>query len=199
MTARVRERATYDQLLRLPENMVGEIIDGELYAWPRPRAGHADAFSILLADIVAPYRLGRGGPGGWWIIGEPEIHFIRDTLVVVPDIGGWRRERMPEIPDDHRFLISPDWVCEVLSPSTRRHDRGKKMRVYAEYKVSWMWIVDPDARTVEVMQLTGEHYTVLDVFTGDQTFRAEPFPVAEIDLGAIWGPTPDDESPLSST
>lgn len=196
MTARVRERPTYEDLLRLPENVVGEIIDGELYAWPRPSGSHGDASSVFLSRILTPYRLGDGGPGGWWIIGEPEIHFIRDTLVVVPDIGGWRRERMPEVPKDHRFLVSPDWVCEVLSPSTRRHDRGKKMRIYAEYDVSWMWIVDPEARTVEVMQLVGEHYTVLHVFTGDDKVCAQPFPAAEIDLASIWGPTPEDKSPL---
>ena len=104
-------------------------------------------------------------------------------------IGGWRRERMPEVPKDHRFLVTPDWVCEVLSPSTQRHDRGRKMRLYAEYKVSWMWLVDPDARTVEILQLNGEHWTVLHVFTGNDKVVAEPFPAAEIDLAAIWGPT----------
>ena len=109
--------------------MVGEIIDGELYAWPRPSGSHGDASSVFLSRILTPYRLGDGGPGGWWIIGEPEVHFVRDMIVVVPDIGGWRRERMPEIPKDHRFIVSPDWVCEVLSPSTRRHDRGTKTGV----------------------------------------------------------------------
>jgi Uma2 family endonuclease len=176
MTARARERSTYEDLLRLPGNVVGEIIDGELFAWPRPSGSHGDASSVFLSRILTPYRLGDGGPGGWWIIGEPEVHFVRDTLVVVPDIGGWRRERMPEIPKEHR------------------HDRGRKMRIYAEHKVSWMWLVDPEARTVEVLQLNGEHWTVLHVFTGDEKVIAEPFPAAEIDLAAIWGPTV--ESPL---
>lgn len=189
MTARMRERATYADLVRLPENMVGELIDGELYARPRPRGTHGRTASVFGMLIGPPYDLGRSGPGGWWIVDEPEVHFIRDKVVAVPDIGGWRRERMPEIPTDHRFLVPPDWVCEVLSPSTQRHDRGRKMRLYAECKVSWMWLVDPDARTVEVLQLNGEHWTVLHVFTGDDKVVAEPFPAAEIDLAAIWGPT----------
>src|SRR5436309_5901971 len=107
MTARTRERATYADLLRLPPNVVGELIDGELYAWPRPRGTHGDAWSIFVSRIVAPYRLGDGGPGGWWIVDEPEVHFVRDNVVAVPDIGGWRRERMPGIPKDQRFLVSP--------------------------------------------------------------------------------------------
>lgn len=88
MTARVRERATYDDLVRLPETMVGELIDGALHAWPRPRGTHGDAAAVLGMLVGPSYRLGRGGPGGWWIIGEPEVHFVRDTVVAVPGIAG---------------------------------------------------------------------------------------------------------------
>src|SRR3954471_19359258 len=143
MKARITHRATYADLEKVPENMVAELIDGDLYTSPRPAGPHADTSSVLGMLIGFPYRLGRGGPGGWWIVDEPEVHLDIDVEVLVPDLAGWRRERMPQIPKDHRFIIPPDWVCEVLSPSTARIDRGKKMRIYAEHGVPWMWILDP--------------------------------------------------------
>jgi Uma2 family endonuclease len=182
-------KATYEDLMKVPENLVAELIDGELHTWPRPRGMHIDTASFLGMRIGNPYRVGDGGPGGWWILYEPELHLGEDVLV--PDLGGWRRERMPKIPDDHRFLIEPDWVCEVISPSTARVDRGKKKHIYAEHDVQWLWIVDPDQRILEVFKLVGGVWTDFQVFTGDDVVRAEPFPVAEIDLALIWGPTED--------
>lgn len=126
MSAVIKETSLYELLLALPENMVGEIINGELHTQPRPAGPHASATSLLGMDIGSAYQRGRGGPGGWWIIDEPEIHFVRDTEVLVPDIAGWRRERMPSLPQDHRFEVVPVWVCEVLSPSTQRKDRISK-------------------------------------------------------------------------
>ena len=189
MKARSRGRATYDDLLKVPENLVAELIDGDLYAWPRPGGPHARFASVLGMEIGPPYDRGRGGPGGWWILDEPELHLGEDVLV--PDLAGWRRERMPEIPKDHRFIIEPDWVCEVISPSTARVDRGKKMRIYAEHDVPGLWLVDPERRILEVFQLAGGVWTDVHVFTGDDVVRAEPFPAAEIDLASIWGPTPE--------
>lgn len=191
MAARMKTSATYDDLVRLPENVVGELIDGELYAWPRPSAAHARGASALSMDIGGPYDRGRGGPGGWWILYEPELHLEGD--VAVPDIAGWRRERMPELPKGHIFDIAPDWVCEILSPSTRRHDRRKKMPLYARHGVTYLWLFDPDARTLEVMQLVDGRWTVLAVYGGNDVVRAEPFPLVEIDLASIWGVTPDEE------
>ncbi|MEA2163662.1 MAG: hypothetical protein QOK37_1789 [Thermoanaerobaculia bacterium] len=190
MKALMHQRATYDDLVNVPENMVAELIDGELYASPRPAGLHADMSSVLGMLIGFPYRLGRGGPGGWWIVDEPELHL--GEQVVVPDLAGWRRERMPQIPRDHRFVIEPDWVCEVISPSTARVDRGKKKHIYAEHDVSWLWIVDPDQRILEVFQLVDGKWTDVEVFTGDDVVRADPFPAAEIDLASIWGPTPEE-------
>jgi Uma2 family endonuclease len=195
MAARHSRVATYDDIVRLPENMVGEIIDGDLYAWPRPSPLHGDAFSIFLGRLINPYRLGEGGPGGWWIIGEPEVHFGRDVLV--PDIGGWRRERLPALPENPpHFTISPDWVCEVLSPSTARVDRTKKMRIYGENDVAFLWIIDPQQRTLETYQLLNAQWVLLRTYAGNDAVRAEPFPAAEIHLASIWGETPDDFSPL---
>ena len=195
MTALVQERqrhATYDDIVRLPENMVGELINGDLYAWPRPAGPHGDASSALGMFIGPPYRLGRGGPGGWWIFDEPELHLGSDVLV--PDLAGWRRERMPQYPGDHVFALAPDWVCEVLSPSTARVDRGKKMRIYAEQQVEYLWIMDPLQRTLETYQLLNAQWTLLQTYTDNEVVCAEPFPEAEVDLKSIWGETPADKT-----
>ena len=134
-----------------PENLTGEIINGELHTQPRPAGRHGEAGSVLGMHIGSPFRLGNGGPGGWWILDEPEIHFVRDTVVVVPDLAGWRRERMPNIPEGHRFEVVPDWVCEILSPSTGKKDRAKKLPLYARYGVAHAWLVDPLAQTLEAL------------------------------------------------
>jgi Uma2 family endonuclease len=197
MAARARTAATYDDLVRLPESLTGELIEGEIYAWPRPGGPHARFTSVVGAEINIPYDLGRGGPGGWWIIDEPELHFQRDRTVLVPEIGGWRRERMPELPHDHRFEIVPDWVLEVLSKSTARHDRATKLPIYAQYGVAYLWLADPVQRTVETYALENARWVLLATYGGDDKFRAEPFTAVEIDLGLIWGPTPSEDSSRS--
>jgi Uma2 family endonuclease len=186
MTALLHQRATYDDLLKVPENLIAELIDGDLYTSPRPAGPHARFASALGMDIGTPYDRGRGGPGGWWILFEPELHL--DEQVLVPDLAGWRRERMPRIPKDQRFIIPPDWVCEVISPSSLRIDRGKKMRIYGEYGVPWMWLVDPLVRLFEVFALEGERWSLVHTYSGNDVIRAEPFPEAKIDLASIWGP-----------
>src|SRR5258706_15825319 len=135
MKALRRKRATYDDLVKVPENMVAELIDGDLYAWPRPAGPHARFSSALGMDIGPPYDRGKGGPGGWWILYEPELHL--GPNIVVPDLAGWRRERMPQLPPaaDPFFSLAPDWVCEVLSPSTVSIDRVKKKHVYTRENV----------------------------------------------------------------
>jgi Uma2 family endonuclease len=185
VAARIKEHATYDDLLRAPENMVAELIDGELHTWPRPRARHGDAQAALGFPIGMAYRYGEGGPGGWWIIAEPEVHLGPQT--VVPDIAGWRRERLPELPQSHIFAVAPDWVCEVLSPSTARVDRGKKLRIYATNGVPWAWYVDVDGKTVEVMHLVDGVWHIEHVYTGGELMCAEPFTAVSIDLAKIWG------------
>ncbi|HEX3580196.1 MAG TPA: Uma2 family endonuclease [Thermoanaerobaculia bacterium] len=194
MAARVREKVTYEDLLKVPDNMVAEIIDGELYSSPRPGGPHSVATSVLIGDLNPAYQRGRGGPGGWWILVEPELHLGLDVLV--PDIAGWRRERMPEVPRTHIFSVAPDWICEVLSPSTIRIDRAKKMRIYAEHDVTYAWLLDPVERFLEVKRLENDRWMDLKVFIGNDKVIAEPFPEVEIDLTDIWGPTPDDDSPL---
>lgn len=165
----------YAALEALPEGIVGEIINGQLYANPRPAGPHALTTSHLGVDIGGPFDRGRGGPGGWWIIVEPELHFVRDTEIVVPDLAGWRRERMPGVPDDQRFEVVPDWVCEVLSPSTASRDREVKMPLYARYGVPYAWLVDPIARRVEAFALDDGQWVEVASFGDGEPICAPPF------------------------
>lgn len=186
MSANLAKQDLYAQLAALPANLTGEIINGHLHTHPRPAGPHAVAHSVLNMDIGSAYQRGRGGPGGWWIITEPEIHFVIDQEVVVPDIAGWRRERMPDIPSDHRFIVSPDWVCEVLSPSTAKIDRFDKMPLYAHYGVAFLWLVDPLAHTLEVFELNEKHWTILDSYKDDAEVCAPPFTDMTICLADLW-------------
>ncbi len=177
--------ATYADIEALPEHLVGEIIGGRLVASPRPSPIHVRSASDLGALLSFPFRFGRGGPGGWWIIAEPELHFGKDILV--PDLAGWRRERMPVLPETAWFELAPDWVCEVLSPSTARFDRGEKLGLYAREKVAHLWLLDPLARLLEVFRLEGGNWVLVSVHTESAVVRAEPFDAIELDLDLVWG------------
>ena len=180
------EEGLYEQLAKLPDNLTGEIINGRLYTQPRPAPPHALASSSLGMQIGSPYHLGQGGPGGWWILDEPEIHFVRDTEVLVPDLAGWRRERMPSIPRDQRFEVVPDWVCEVLSPGTAKKDRAVKMPGYARYGVPYLWLVDPLARTLEAYTLENGRWLVQGVYTDEADARIPPFTDIPLALTELW-------------
>jgi Uma2 family endonuclease len=177
----------YDRLLALPPNLTGEIIDGELYTQPRPAGRHGMAEGALAIRIGAPFQFGDGGgPGGWWIIPEPELHFVRDTVVVVPDLAGWRRERMPAVPDDHRFEVVPDWVCEILSPSTLQKDRARKLPLYARYGVAHAWLVDPLARTLEAFALREDGWLLIATLKDDDPVKVPPFDAVGFSLADLW-------------
>lgn len=171
--------------MAVPDHQVAEILDGELHVSPRPSPRHAVASSRLGGDIIGPFDAGRGGPGGWWILDEPELHLSED--VVVPDLAGWRRARLPEMPEEAFFTLSPDWVCETISPSTERIDRGKKLRIYAREGVGQLWLVNPGPATLEVYRLESERWVLLASHEGDRQVRAEPFDAVEIDLKRLWG------------
>jgi Uma2 family endonuclease len=177
----------YEQLEALPEGLTGEILDGQLYTQPRPSGPHALAASALGGELFGPFHRGRGGPGGWLIIDEPELHFLRNTEVDVPDLAGWRRERMPRVPDGHRFEVVPDWVCEILSASTESKDREIKMPIYARYGVPHAWLIDPRSRTLEAYLLDGKGWRVIGRFSGNTSVSAQPFEAVAIDLGVLWG------------
>jgi Uma2 family endonuclease len=184
---RARKRATYADIEALPDHVVGEILAGDLYASPRPRLRHAQATGWVDRRLGPPFHEGRGGPGGWWILIEPELHLGED--VVVPDLAGWRRERLPVIPDAAYLELAPDWVCETLSPSTERIDRGLKLRIYARERVSHLWLLNPETRTLEVLRLHGGDWVVAAVHTGETPVRAEPFDAVELDFKTLWGET----------
>ncbi len=180
-----RKIATYEDLYRIPENMIGEIIDGELVVAPRPSPEHSNAASSLGGEIVPPYRFGRGGPGGWIILFEPEIKFSEKDLLV-PDFAGWRKERFPGWPGENWFSVPPDWICEILSPGTASNDRIVKMATYAKYEVQYLWLIDPREKTLEVFRLMSERWVRLGGFAGNEKARAEPFGEVEIELGRLW-------------
>ncbi len=182
----VRTLALYDRLLALPEGLTGEILNGQLHTQPRPSGPHARAESVLQIELGGPFDRGKGGPGGWWILVEPEIHFIRDTEVCVPDLAGWRRERMSAIPRDQRFEIVPDWVCEILSPSTESKDRQVKMPLYARYGVSFAWLIDPVAQTLEAYCLERDDWIPIGHWQGDQRIEVRPFERVPLDLAGLW-------------
>ena len=176
----------YEQLEALPEGLTGEILNGQLHAQPRPTGLHAKTESELTHDLVGSYGRGRGGPGGWWILVEPEIHFVTDREVVVPDLAGWRKERMPQIPEGHRFEVVPDWVCEILSPSTESKDREVKMPIYAHYGVAYAWLVDPKRRTLEAYALDSGEWRLLADASGNDCIAVAPFDALKLDLSNLW-------------
>jgi Uma2 family endonuclease len=176
--------ATYADIEALPPNMVGQLIYGALHAHPRPSPKHARATSLLGSELTTPFDRGKGGPGGWIILDEPELHL--GPHVLVPDIAGWRRERMPRLPDTAFFELSPDWVCEVLSPSTARIDRTDKLAVYAAFNVGHAWYIDPDAHTLEVLELKDERWTIAATFKDADSVMAPPFASHTFSLDVLW-------------
>jgi len=182
-----KRKATYDDVLAAPEHQVAEILDGELFLSPRPASRHALASTALGSELFGAFHGPPGAPerpGGWWIVFEPELHLSDD--VVVPDVAGWRRERMPRFPDAPWFDLAPDWLCETLSPSTARIDRGRKLRIYARAGVPHVWLLDPLARTLEVLALEGGRFFVAAVHDGAARLHAEPFAAHELDLARLW-------------
>ena len=177
------KKATYADIEALPEHVTGQLLEGELVAFPRPSGEHAIVSSALGAQLGRPLQLGRGGPGGWWILDEPEIHLAEDVLV--PDLAGWRTSRLSS-PKGPFQTVAPDWACEVLSPSTARIDRGQKLRIYAREGVGHVWLVDPAARTLEVLERDGATWRLLGVWSGDERVKAAPFDAVEVELGLLW-------------
>src|SRR5262249_12115128 len=179
-----KRRATYEDLAAVPDHLVAEIIHGELVTHPRPAAAHARAASVLGSELTGPFDRGKGGPGGWLILDEPELHLHGHILV--PDLAGWRRERMPELPDAASFELAPDWICEVLSPATAATDRADKMPIYSEHRVRHLWLIDPATQPLEAYRLDSERYSVLGTWHGDASVHIEPFDALPLELGALW-------------
>ncbi|MCA9620388.1 MAG: Uma2 family endonuclease [Myxococcales bacterium] len=183
MSDAAERQATYEDVLAAPSHVVAELIHGTLVTSPRPDAPHAYAASVLGMDLGGPFQRGRGGPGGWWILDEPELHFAGHVLV--PDLAGWRREQMPEVPSVPYFELAPDWLCEVLSPSTEAWDRGEKLAIYAEAGVRWAWLVNPTLRLLEVLERVDESWVLRESHVGEVSVRVQPFEAVELHLGDL--------------
>jgi Uma2 family endonuclease len=180
-----KKPATYEDLLRVPDHLVAEILGGELFATPRPAVPHAHTASRLNSALGVPFDEGRGGPGGWRILIEPELH-LHDEIVV-PDLAGWRRDRLPSLPDAPFLTIAPDWVGEILSPSTERLDRVQKLAIYGREGVRHVWLVNPLLRTVEILQLDQGRWILIATHGGDEdAVTVEPFDAVPLELSRIW-------------
>ncbi|WP_437589491.1 Uma2 family endonuclease [Sorangium sp. So ce1000] len=190
--AEKQRRATYADLGAVPPNKVAELVRGTLHVFPRPAPRHASAESALQGELFGPFQRGRGGPGGWRILVEPELHFPdpdapEEVDALVPDLAGWRAERMPELPKTAYFALAPDWICEVLSASTEDVDRNEKMPIYAREGVRYAWLVDPIARTLEAYVLdTARRWGPALVYRDAARVRVVPFEAIELDLSVLW-------------
>lgn len=184
MTTAAPQLATYQDVLDSPEHVVAEVVQGVLYQSPRPAKPHVLAASVVGAELGRPFHRGRGGPGGWIILDEPEIHLGAD--VVVPDLAAWRRERLPELDDGAFFDLAPDWLCEVASPSTRALDRGKKLGVYERERVHHIWYIEPLDHYLEVLELIDGRYSIVQRVHDVKEARIVPFDAIEFDVAALW-------------
>lgn len=176
----------YAELAGLPETLIGEILNGQIHTQPRPSWPHARVTARLDRTIGRRYDDGEDGPGGWWILMEPEIHFVRDVEVAVPDLAGWRRERLPEPPEGHRIEVVPDWICEILSPATASRDRTVKLPLYGSYGVAHVWLVDPKARTLEAYALERGTWRPVGRFQDTDLIAVAPFEGLNLSLPDLW-------------
>lgn len=184
MADAAEKKSTYADLDALPERSKAQLVDGALFIPPRPSVPHQEAESALSEELRPPFHRGRGGPGGWVILVEPEIRLGGDALA--PDLGGWRRDRLPAPPRTTHVDLAPDWVCEILSPSTAAFDRGAKLDTYAAWSVSHAWLVDPDAFTLEAYRLERGRWVRLGTWSEAARARIEPFEALELDLAVLW-------------
>ncbi len=178
--------ATYEDLLQVPENLIAEIINGQLYTQPRPAPRHARIASVLNGTMGLPFDFGGHGPGGWVFLFEPELHLGPKPHILVPDLAGWRRERFPALPDTAWIEIAPDWVCEIVSPATNAKDRVDKMPIYATQGVQFLWLVDPDAKTLEAYRLHEGQWLRGGAWAEEAVARVEPFDAIELELKTLW-------------
>jgi Uma2 family endonuclease len=181
-----KRKATYQDVLDAPPERVAEILGDDLYLSPRPAPRHSAAAGALYYELAGPFRFGRLGPGGWMLLEEPELHLEGRGRPIVPDIAGWRRERMPVLPETPAIALAPDWVCEVLSPSTEAIDRNLKVPIYARAGVAHLWLVDPARRRAESYTRSGDDWRQAGAWSDEASVHIEPFAAVAIDLSLLW-------------
>jgi Uma2 family endonuclease len=179
-----RPNATYQDVIDAPEHKVAEIIDGTLYLSPRPPIRTSVAKQELLLQLWRPYDRGEDGPGGWWLLREPEFYMGNDVLV--PDLVGYRRARLPVLPDASGTDIPPDWVCEALTPVTRALDLTSKRRAYARAGIPHLWQIDDEARLLEAFALEAGQWRLVAALRDDHEVRLAPFGAISFPLSVLW-------------
>jgi Uma2 family endonuclease len=186
---------TLADLDALPPGIVGEIIEGVLYTMTKPRMRHQRTTTRIGAGVGDPFDMGRGGPGGWWIVTEPGIELPNNTKEISPDVAGWRRERMPEMPVDEPIRLVPDWVCEILSKTTRRHDLLRKLPYYAKVGVPYAWIVDLEARVLTAHRLESTDWRIIGTYSDETEARIAPFDMVPLNVADWWPPAAPESQP----
>ena len=181
--------ATREDLDGLPDGVRGEILDGEVIVSPRPLARSGRAQAGIGRFVGGPFDFDPGGPGGWWIVVEPEVELSRHQ-VFVPDLAGWRRTTLPSLPSSRPLSVRPDWACEILSPSTERFDRVRKADVYLESGVGHYWLVDVERRVLEAWEAAAGRWSRFGAFGDGDIARIAPFDAVEIDVGRLFPPEP---------
>lgn len=187
--------ATYADLLALPEDVRAEVLAGEVVVSPSPSPRHATVQRTVSRFVGGPFHDddGRGSPGGWWILVEVDVA-LGPNDVVRPDLSGWRRERLPRPGATRPIEVVPDWVCEVLSPSTAARDRVAKRALYARAGVAHYWLIDPEARVLEALALRDGVWVEIGAYDDSATVRIAPFDAIELEVGRLFLPRDADES-----
>ena len=181
------ERATYQDILDAPAGLIAEIVNGALHTQPQPATPHQRVMTILTTKLASAFDLGETGPGGWTILAEPEVHFPNGD-VFVPDLAGWRRETMPQFEVAPHIKTTPDWVCEILSPGTRTFDLTEKRPAYAAFGIGHLWIIDPEARSLDAYSLQGDKWLLEGTLRDDDDVALPPFDAITFNLSQLWPP-----------
>jgi len=189
MAETARKLHDWQDVLAAPEGVKAEVLAGDLYTAPRPHPRHGTAQAVLSAEITGPFQIGRGGPGGWWILIEPDVAFGPHDIVS-PDLVGWRRDRLPAFPEKQPIPHRPDWICEILSPRTAGRDRTIKSDLYLHAGVPHYWLVDPEARTLEAYESDDDRWLRLGAWSDGDRVAIPPFEAVEIEIGHLFPPTP---------
>ena len=176
--------ATYRDLCEVPDHLVAEILSGDLWVSPRPRPRHSHVLGALLCELMPPFQHGNGGPGGWHLLPEVELHLRGDVLV--PDLAGWRTDRKLKLMERAHITQPPDWICEILSESTEKLDRGLKQRIYAREGIRHLWLADPEGRKIEVLKLSAGVWAPVYTANEKAVLAAEPFEAVPFPLSRIW-------------